>query len=123
VFARGCTPGVADDPASITGTITQPRRQPLPAESVVEARLVEESRDAALAAVVARSVQLASGEPGPVPFTLTYAPTALEGGRRYLVQVTIATAGRVRFQGNTSSPVGENGALAGPIQIAVEPVR
>ena len=59
----------------------------------------------------------------PVPFSITYAQGALESGRRYAVQATIAQDGRIRFRTTTVHVVPAEGAGATPMAILVQPVR
>lgn len=123
VFARGCQPGVVDETRTLDGTITYRTRQALPANAVVELRLLDTSRADAAAQPLARRVLVTRGEQVPLPFTLTYAPAAIAAGRRYQLQVTITIDGRVRFRTTTAHPVLADGVQTTPVAVVVEPVR
>jgi putative lipoprotein len=123
VFARGCQPGVVNDSATLTGTITYRSRQALPAGAVIEARLVDASRADAPAIPLARAVLVTKGEQVPLPFTLTYAPGVIEKGHRHLVEATMTLDGRVRFRTTTMHPVLQAGVAGDPVAIVVQPVR
>jgi putative lipoprotein len=123
VFARGCHITSPAQASTLTGTVAYRTRQALPAGAVVEVRLVEVSRADAPADPLARQVLVTKGEQVPLPFTITYAPGALETGRRYAVQATIAIDGRVRFRTTTLHAVPAEGAGAAPMAIMVQPAR
>jgi putative lipoprotein len=123
VFARGCQPGVVNDTATLSGTISYRTRQALPAGAVVDARLVDASRADAPATPLARAVLVTSGEQVPLPFSLTYAPGVIEKGHRYLVEATVTLDGRARFRTTTMHPVLQDGTASGPVEIVVQPVR
>jgi uncharacterized lipoprotein YbaY/membrane-bound inhibitor of C-type lysozyme len=123
VFARGCQPGMVDETRTITGTIAYRTRQALPANAVVELRLLDTSRADAPAIPVARRVLVTKGEQVPLSWSLTYAPAALETGHRYQIQATIALDGRVRFRSTTAYPVLADGVQETPVTVMVEPVR
>ena len=123
VFAMGCHATSPVQTASLTGTVAYRTRQALPAGAVVEVRLVDISRADAAGDVLARQVLVTKGEQVPVPFSITYAQGALESGRRYAVQATIAQDGRIRFRTTTVHAVPAEGAGATPMAIVVQPVR
>lgn len=123
VFARGCHPTSPIETATLTGTATYRTRQALPAGAVVDVRLVDISRADAPADVLARQVLVTAGEQVPLPFSVTYAPGAVQDRRRYAVQATIAIDGRVRFRTTSVHPVFANGTSADPVALVLEPVR
>lgn len=121
VFARGCHLTSPVETASLTGTVAYRTRQALPAGAVVEVRLVDVSRADPLGEVLARQVMVTKGEQVPLPFSMTYAPGALERGRRHGIQATISIDGRVRFRTTTAHPVPAEAAGAAPIAITLQP--
>jgi putative lipoprotein len=123
VFARGCRPGVVNDTATLTGTISYRTRQALPAGAVIDVRLVDASRADAPALPLARAVLVTKGEQVPLPFTLTYAPGVIETGHRHHVEATVTMDGRTRFRTTTMHPVLQDGTASGPIEIVVQPAR
>lgn len=123
VFARGCHLASPAGTAALTGTVAYRTRQALPAGAAVEVRLVDISRADAPADVVARQVLVTKGEQVPIPFSLTYAAGALEAGRRYAVEATIAIDNRVRFRTATVHVMEMARAGTTPMAIVVQPVR
>lgn len=110
--------------AALTGTITYRSRVPLPAGAVIEVRLLDVSRADAPADTLARVEIVTRGEQVPVPFTLGYDADALQSGRRYLVQATIAVDGRVTWRTTTEHPVFAAGrATTAPITVTVDAIR
>ena len=123
VFARGCRPNVMNNTATLTGTVTYRTRQALPAGTVLDVRLLDVSRADAPATPLARAVVVTAGEQVPLPFSLTYAPGAIEKGHRYIVEATLTLDGRARFRSTTMHPVLQDGTQSGPVEIVVQPIR
>ena len=95
----------------------------LPAGVVLDARLLDVSRADAPATPLARAVVVTAGEQVPLPFSLTYAPGAIEKGHRYIVEATLTLDGRARFRSTTMHPVLQDGTQSGPVEIVVQPIR
>lgn len=121
--AIGCHPGVLDEPATLSGTVTMRTRQALTAGAIVEVRLVDVSKADAPSVPLARQVIVTSGEQVPIPFSLTYMKELIEAGHRYHVQATISEGGRIRYRTTTAHSVFESGAPDAPVTILVQPSR
>ncbi len=107
----------------LTGTVAARTHVALPAGAVIEVRLLDLSRPDAPAHPLGRVEIVTRGEPLPVPFTLRYDAGAIQPGRRYVVQATIAIDGRVTWRTATPPPVLTAGAAATPVTVTVEEVR
>lgn len=108
---------------ALTGTVTYRTREALPAGARIDVRLLDVSRADVAAVTLARTEVVTNGEQVPVAFTLRYPPDAIQPGRRYAVQASIAVDGRVRWQTSPAHPVFADGAAATTVVVVVEPVR
>lgn len=108
--------------ASLSGSVTYRQRIALPPEAVVEVQLQDVSRADAPAAVVAQQTIPTEGRQVPIPFSLSYDPSAIQAGRRYVVRAQMRDgAGALLWTTTTARPVLENGPEAAPIELVVAP--
>jgi putative lipoprotein len=103
--------------------VTYRSRDALPAGALIDVRLLDVTRADIAGVILARTEVVTSGEQVPVPFTLRYPPDAIQPGRRYAVQATIAVDGRVRWQTGPVHPVFAGDAATTSVAVVVEPVR
>ena len=118
--------------ATLTGTVTYRARVALPPGAVIEVRLLDVSRAdpstslraGAPADTLARAEIVTRGEQVPVPFSLPYDPDTIQARRRYVVQATIAVAGRIVWRTTTPHPVFVDGAApTTPVIVIVDAIR
>lgn len=107
----------------LTGTVTYRENVVLPSGAVVEVRLLDVSRADAPATRLGHVEIVTGGEQVPVPFALRYDAAAIQPGRRYVVEATVAVDGRVTWRTATRHPVSVAGTAATPVTVTVVPVR
>lgn len=109
--------------AQLSGTVTYKARVALPAGAVIDVELNDVSRADGPAQTLARSRIVTRGEQVPIPFTLRYAPDAIQPRGRYLVQVRVTVNGRLTWITATAHPVFANGAATSTVAVVVDPTR
>lgn len=113
---------VAEDQASLTGTVVYLQRIALPPDAVVRVRLDEVDRPAASGRTLAEITIPAEGQQVPIPFTLTYAPHQIESDHRYVIHATIQDGnGSVRWTTETPPAVLTEGAPSDDVEVRVVP--
>lgn len=104
LVAAGCTTA-APRTAEITGTVAYRERMALPPGAVVAVRLEDQSRADAPAVTIAQT-QVSPITQVPVPFTLSYDPSALKPGMSYGLRADIrAPDGELMFVTDTHNAV------------------
>jgi putative lipoprotein len=101
--------------------VTYRQRLALTPQAEVHVELRDVSLQDVPAAAIARQVITTPGQI-PIPFSLEYDPTSIQGGRTYAVSARIVDRGQLLFVTDTRVPVLTADA-PGPVEIVVVPVR
>jgi putative lipoprotein len=117
MFSVAATSG---KPATVTGTVTYLQRIALPADAVIEVRLLDVSRAHAPAPTIAQQIIKAQGKQVPFAFTLKYDSVKIKESSRYEVRARILVKGKLRYTNAQAYPVI---TLGNPsrVDIVVEP--
>lgn len=97
------TPGLAlaQNTASITGTVTYLQRESLPANAVVTVQLADASRVGVPAELIAEQTFTSNGAQVPLRFELRYDPARIRANGVYSVQGNISVGGQLRYTTTT----------------------
>lgn len=101
----------------ISGTVTYLQRMALPPDATVTVWLQDQTTAKHIAEI---KIPTASRQV-PIPFSLTYDPSAIDPARSYLLHASISSEGRVMFGSNSPSPVLTRGA-GSSVNLIVQPV-
>ena len=104
VFAQGATQG------AVVGTVSYRQRMALPADSVVEVRLLDTSKMDVAPQVIGEAIIPTAGAQVPIPFRIEYNPAAIDPSHTYSVRAIINVGGKVLFSSPTTYPVLTRGA-------------
>lgn len=92
--------GTADSDVAgtvVSGTVTYRERIALPADAVVDVRLIDATRADAAAPVLAQKTVETKGRQIPIPFELPYDASNIETGHTYLVRAGIRSGDQLLF--------------------------
>jgi len=106
----------------LNGIVTYRQRIALPPNAVVEVQLQDVSRADAPAITLASQTIQTQGQQVPIPFSLTYDPTAIDPRMTYAVRATIKDGDTLIWTSTTFNPVLTRDAPAGDIEIIVDQV-
>ncbi len=113
------TPGETAD-ATLTGTVTYLPRIALPPNAVLAVHLVDASLADAPSRAIAETRTETSGGQVPLPFSLDYDSSEIEGSNRYVVRADIYdAAGVLLWTTDTSYPVLTGGAPRDNVEVRV----
>jgi putative lipoprotein len=114
-------PATGAETVTVTGVVTYRQRSALTPEAVVQVDLRDVTRPDTDEPPLVRQIIDKPGQV-PIPFSLTCAKAAIEPGRSYAVSARITDRGQLQFVTDARVTV-FSGALQGPIEIVVVPVR
>jgi putative lipoprotein len=111
LLLAGCAATTGSDGlAVLQGSVAYRERIALPADAIIEVRLLDRAQDAAQPDIAATRIETA-GRQVPIPFELRYDPRWIKPGRHYGVLATIRNvAGRVLFSSDAAQPLPAAGA-------------
>lgn len=107
--------------AKLSGQVSYLERSALPADAVLEVKLLDVSLADAPAKVLA-SQRLAPGQQVPIDFTLLYEPRQIIASHSYALQARVLQGNRLLFINTQRYPVLTRGAPSDDIAIRVNPV-
>jgi putative lipoprotein len=87
--------------AVVSGTVSYKERMALPADAVIEVELADVSKADAAARVIARTTVSPDGRQVPIPFELSYDPSAVSPNGTYAVRAVIRSGGQMLFTTDT----------------------
>jgi len=97
--------------AQVTGSVTYRERMALPADAVIDVKLLDTTITDVASQTVAESLINAEGRQVPVPFTLGYDPSLIVPAHRYSVRAIIRSGdGMLMFSSTQAYPVITHGA-------------
>ncbi len=106
--------------ATLTGTVTYRERIALPPDARLTVRLLDVSRADAPSATLAQQTTEAAGRQVPLPFSLSYDPSRVDGRARYVVRAEIRDGrGGMLWTTDTAYPVLTNGAPTDGVEVRV----
>jgi putative lipoprotein len=112
VLALGVDSVVAQGTAqgAVVGTVSYRQRVALPADAVVEVRLLDTSRTDVAAHIIGEATIPTAGAQVPIPFRIEYNPAAIDPSHTYSVRAIINVGGKLLFSSTTNYPVLTRGA-------------
>ena len=113
-------PPVAPTAGKITGTISFPRRVPLPPDAVVLVQLQDVFLPDAPSPFLAESKTTLGGRQVPIPFILKFDPAKIDPKHPYAVEASILVHNQLRFTNDTAYLVLTQGHPAKVDMILVE---
>jgi len=106
--------------ATLTGIVTSQARMVLPRDVLMRVELVDISRKDAPPRTISLREIWPEGRQFPISFELPYAPTAIDSGLPYALQVKITQGRRLLFENAAPCPVITNGVRSN-IEVVVKP--
>jgi putative lipoprotein len=105
VLGQGRPPGIAPGLDVVQGTATYRETTPLPADAVLDIRIVDVSPMTDAGAVLAERTMPSDGRQVPIPFAIGYDPDRAMSDRSYAVRMTIRGGGKALFVTESDSLV------------------
>ena len=95
---------------AVVGTVSYRQRMALPADAVVEVRLLDTSRTDVAATIIGEAIIPTQGAQVPIPYRIEYNPAAIDPSHTYSVRANINVGGKLLFSSPTTYPVLTRGA-------------
>jgi putative lipoprotein len=98
----GASSPSATQSAAVTGTVTYREKIALPADAVINIKLIDASRADAPAVTISEQNIITGGKQVPFPFELKYDPSRIDTRMSYSVRAVITQDGRLLFTTDTT---------------------
>jgi len=119
----GCSSLSGDGEASVSGNIVSQSGEALPDGAKIQVQIQDTSLADAPAKVIGEQSIDGGGKSFPIPYSVSYDPSAIEDRNTYSMSVRIEDAdGNLIFISDTSTPVITNGTATENVDINVVPV-